>query len=97
MFAIGSTETKVHMNKVNLPKEFHLRRKDRKIYGTWVGESYLYLSDERNALRNKAGKNGMVYIMDIGKESTITVPSYLEHSKVIIQGNISVIELKFIL
>lgn len=97
MFAIGSTETTVQMNKVNLPKEFHLRRKDRKIYGVWVGENYLYLSDEENVLLGKAGRDGIIYTINIGVESTITVPSYLENSKVIIQGHISAIELKFIL
>lgn len=93
MFAIGQMETRVNMQKVYLPKEFNLKRKGRKIYGTWVGDHCMYLSDEEKILRGKAG---IVSLINIDSENKISVPGNLEQSRVLIRGCISVIELKFI-
>ena len=54
MFAIGTAEVKVSGTKLRVPKEYNLTKKDRKIYGLWLGERTLYLSDEKEPLRAKA-------------------------------------------
>ena len=94
MFAIGQVETKVDRRKVTLPKEYHLRRRNRKIYGVWIGDRELYLSDELRPLQQKAGINSSTFVVTIDQENRIVVPAYLEDSKVSIQGCITTIELK---
>lgn len=49
MFAIGEKTTEVNKSRVAMPVEYHLRK--RKIYGTWVGQDLLYISDEVGPLK----------------------------------------------
>lgn len=95
MFAIGEAETRVSFSKVSLPKEFNLRRKDRKIMGVWVGDYCLYLSDEFSALKAKADHVSKIIDITVNPDSQITVPPRLNQFHVKIQGCISTIELKF--
>lgn len=95
MFAIGSAEEKVTGTKLRIPKEYNLNKKDRKIYGVWVGEHTLYLSDEKEPLRSKAGKNGMIFDVKVHTESTIEVPRNLDGKTASITGRISSIKIQF--
>lgn len=95
MFAVGQKEEQVVMKKVSMPREFNLRKKGRKIYGAWIGDKYLYLSDEERVLRAKTGRAEDVHLMNIDTENRIAVPASLEHAKVMIRGCISTIELEF--
>lgn len=95
MFAIGSAEEKVTGTKLRIPKEYNLNKKDRKIYGVWVGDSTLYLSDEKEPLRSKAGKNGMIFDVKVHTESTIEVPKTLDGRTASITGRISSIKIQF--
>lgn len=95
MFAIGETKAKVVYSKLELPKEYNLKKKNRKIYGVWVGERLLYLSDEIKPLKAKAGHNGSVFEPNIDYAHRITVPSYLEQSVAYIRGCISTIQIEF--
>lgn len=95
MFAIGEAETKVAYSKVSLPKEYNLRKKDRKIMGVWVGDYCLYISDELSALKAKADHINKIVAITVNPDSQIPVPPRLNHFKVKIQGCISTIELKF--
>ena len=61
MFAIGTAEETVSGMKLRIPKEYNLNKKGRKIYGLWVGEDTLYLSDEMDPLRARAGRNGNIF------------------------------------
>ena len=90
MFAVGQTNAQVVRKKVSMPREFNLRKKGRKIYGAWVGDRCLYLSDEEKVLRAKAGREDQVKLMSVDR-----VPASLEHANVSIRGCISTIELQF--
>lgn len=96
MFVIGEAESAVYYSKLRLPKEYNLRKKDRKIYGTWIGEWILYLSDEKSPLKSKADRNGTIFHAMIDAESRIDVPSYLDERKAIIRGCITTIQIEFI-
>jgi hypothetical protein len=96
LFAIGEAESVVYYTKLRLPKEYNLRRKDRKIYGTWMGEWVLYLSDEITPLRAKSGKDGNIFEVNLDLESRMDVPRYLEDKRARIRGCISTIEIEFI-
>ncbi len=95
MFAIGSAEEKVTGTKLRIPKEYNLNKKGRKIYGFWLGEYTLYLSDEIGALRSKGGKSGNIYDVKVHTESTIEVPRSLGGMRATITGRISSIKIQF--
>jgi hypothetical protein len=95
MFAIGSAEEKVTGTKLRVPKEYNLNKKGRKIYGLWLGEFTLYLSDEREPLRAKGGKSGMIFDVKVHTESTIEVPRSLDGRTALITGRISAIKIQF--
>ena len=95
MFAVGQTNAQVVRKKVSMPREFNLRKKGRKIYGAWVGDRCLYLSDEEKVLRAKAGREDQVKLMSVDTENRIRVPASLEHANVSIRGCISTNELQF--
>ena len=95
MFAIGTSESTVSGTKLKVPKEYNLNKKDRKIYGLWIGEKTLYLSDEKEPLRSRAGKNGSIFDVKIHTESTIGVPRSLDGKKAVISGRISAIKIQF--
>ena len=96
MFAIGEVKSEVYGSKLRLPKEYNLKRKDRRIYGVWDGKWLLYLSDEIAPLKSKGGKNGMIFTPHIDSEYRIAVPAYLEKKESKIKGCISTIEIRFI-
>ncbi len=95
MFAVGQTSAQVVRKKVSMPREFNLRKKGRKIYGTWISDKCLYLSDEEKVLKAKAGSEEKVQPVNVDTENRITVPASLEHANVTIRGCISTIELAF--
>ena len=96
MFVIGESKSKVNVTKLELPREYNLRKKSRKIYGVWVGERFLYLSDDIDSIKAKAGKDGQVFEPYIDVTNRITVPSQLDSKKAIIRGCISSIEIEFV-
>lgn len=96
MFVIGESKSKVNVTKLELPKEYNLRKKNRKIYGVWIGERFLYISDEMDTIKTKAGKDGQVFEPYIDVTNRITVPSQLDSKKAIIRGCISAIEIEFL-
>lgn len=93
MFVIGETKGTVSLSKLCLPKEYHLRRK--KIYGLWVGERFLYLSDEHAVLKGKIEQDGTIFEPGIDTSSRIEVPYRLNNAEAIIRGCISFIEIEF--
>ncbi len=96
MFAIGTAEVKVSGTKLRVPKEYNLTKKDRKIYGLWLGERTLYLSDEKEPLRAKAsGKQSMSFVVKVHTESVIEVPKQLDGKWAVISGRISAIKIQF--
>ena len=44
MFAIGEAKSKVTNSKVIMPSEYRLKSKT--LFGVWVGDYLLYISDE---------------------------------------------------
>ncbi len=96
LFVIGESRNNVNVTKLELPKEYNLRKKNRKIYGVWVGDKFLYLSDELDSIKSKAGKDGQVFEPYIDVTNRITVPSQLDSKKAIIRGLISAIEIEFL-
>ena len=96
MFAIGTAEVKVSGTKLRVPKEYNLTKKDRKIYGLWLGERTLYLSDEKEPIRAKAsGKHSMIFDVKVHTESVIEVPKHLDGKWAVISGRISAIKIQF--
>lgn len=93
MFAIGQAKIEVDFSKLELPKEYRLTKK--KILGVWTGERTLYLSDEAEALKLKAGKNGELFEPNIDSSSRIHVPSSFHKKKATIKGCISTIKIEF--
>lgn len=96
MFAIGEAQSEVSGSRLRLPKEYNLRKKDRKIYGAWAGERELYLSDEEACLKPYARKDGTIFKADINAESCMEVPAYLEGRKVSVTGCITTIKVEFL-
>ncbi len=95
MFAIGSAEEMVSGTKLRLPKEYNLNKKGRKIYGLWVGDDTLYLSDELDPLRSRSGRNGNIFDVRVHLDSAIEVPRRLDGKKAVISGRISAIRIRF--
>lgn len=96
MFAIGTAKTKVSGTKLRIPKEYNLNKKGRKIYGLWVGEHTLYLSDEQEPLRSKAGgRPTSIFDVKVHTESIIEVPRNLSGKQALISGRISTIKIQF--
>lgn len=96
MFVIGETRATVNSSKLQLPKEYHLKCKNRKIYGVWVGNKLLYLSDEIKPLKAKSNRDGMIYEPYIDIESKLEVAATLEKKEAMITGCISTIEIRFL-
>ncbi|MDO5417481.1 MAG: hypothetical protein Q4F29_09805 [Lachnospiraceae bacterium] len=94
MFAIGTAEEVVCGTKLRVPKEYNLNKKNRKIYGLWVGNRTLYLSDEKEPLQVRGGRNG-IFDVKVHLESTIEVPRELDGKKAVINGRISAIKIEF--
>lgn len=95
MFAIGTAEETVSGMKLRIPKEYNLNKKGRKIYGLWVGEDTLYLSDEMDPLRARAGRNGNIFDVKVHLDSVIEVPQRLDGKRAVISGRISAIRIRF--
>lgn len=95
MFAVGEAKTTTYDSKLVIPKEFGLRRPGRKIYGVWVGDWILYLSDEINILEKKVQKKSFVFEMKIDSGSQIKLPEHLNKCEATLKGCISTIEIKF--
>ena len=95
MFAIGSAEEKVSGTKLRIPKEYHLNKKGRKIYGLWSGENTLYLSDEKEPLKARAGRTGTIFDVKVHLDSIIEVPQRLDGKTAEISGRISAIRVRF--
>ncbi|BBF41411.1 hypothetical protein lbkm_0085 [Lachnospiraceae bacterium KM106-2] len=93
MFAIGETKGIVHFSKLELPKEYHLRKK--KLTAVWIGKNVLYLSDEPDSLKRKAGKEGLFFDPDIDSLGRIEVPHTLEGKMAYVKGCISTIRITF--
>lgn len=91
MFAIGEKTTEVNKSRVAMPVEYHLRK--WKIYGTWVGQDLLYISDEVGPLKVKKG--GEIFTPHVDKRNMLHVPGRYEGRKVEIKGCITSIELNF--
>lgn len=92
MFAIGEAKSKVTNSKVNMPSEYRLKSKS--LYGVWVGDTLLYISDEKPPLKAKE-RDGMIFEPSIDVNNRLSVPSKLEDYEVKISGCISTIEISF--
>ena len=92
MFAIGEAKAKVTNAKVVMPGEYRLKNKT--LYGVWVGEHLLYISDEKLPLKAKE-KDGMIFEPSIDVNNRLSVPSKLENCEAKILGCISTIEISF--
>lgn len=92
MFAIGEARSKVTNSKVIMPSEYRLKSKT--LYGVWVGDTLLYISDEKPPLKAKE-RDGMIFEPSIDVNNRLSVPSKLEDYEVEISGCISTIEISF--
>lgn len=92
MFAIGEAKSKVTNSKVIMPSEYRLKSKT--LYGVWVGDTLLYISDEKPPLKAKE-RDGMIFEPSIDVNNRLSVPSKLEDYEVEISGCISTIEISF--
>lgn len=92
MFAIGEAKSKVMNAKVVMPSEYRLKSKT--LFGVWVGDYLLYISDEKPPLKAKE-KEGMIFEPSVDVNNRLSVPAKLEHCDVKIQGCISTIEICF--
>ena len=66
MFAIGTSETKVSGTKLKIPKEYNLNKKDRRIYGLWIG---VHTESVIEVPKNLDGKRAVIS----GRISTIKI------------------------
>jgi len=92
MFAIGEARSRVMNSKVIMPSEYRLKSKT--LYGVWVGDTLLYISDEKPPLKAKE-RDGMIFEPSIDVNNRLSVPSKLEDYEVQISGCISTIEVSF--
>jgi len=94
MFVIGEAKGKVSNGILELPKEYHLKRKD--LLGKWLGKYKLYLSDSAPSLRFATGDISPAISVYVDVEDRIVLPTIYENSHVEIKGCISTIEVTFI-
>lgn len=94
MFLIGEVKGKVSNGKLEMPKEFHLKRKD--LLGKWVGKNKLYLSDSARSLRFATGDSSPEISIYVDGEDRISLATIYENSRVEIKGCISTIEVTFV-
>ena len=92
MFAIGEAKSKVTNSKVMMPSEYRLKSKT--LYGVWVGDHLLYISDEKPPLKAKE-RERMIFEPYIDVNNRLSVPAKLENFDVQISGCISTIEICF--
>lgn len=92
MFAIGEAKSKVTNSKVIMPSEYRLKSKT--LFGVWVGDYLLYISDEKPPLKAKE-REGAIFEPSIDVNNRLSVPAKLEDCDVKIQGCISTIEICF--
>lgn len=95
MFAIGETTGVVQLSKLEMPREYNLKKKGRSIWGIWVKENELYISDEMESLRSKARNIKMISKIHLDSKNRMAVPSYLDGSEAEITGCISTIRIVF--
>ncbi|MGN0298775.1 MAG: hypothetical protein ACI4C1_06290 [Lachnospiraceae bacterium] len=95
MFAIGEAKGTVSLSKLEMPREYNLKRKGRQIFGVWAKENELYLSDEVEALRPRARNAKMITKMSLDSKNRISVPSYLDGTEAQITGCITTIQIVF--
>lgn len=93
MFLFGETTEKVINNKLSLPKEYHLRK--REILGKWKNDNTLYLSDSDKALNFIAGRDTKSFHVKVDVEDRIDLPKDFDNALVYIKGCISSVELVF--
>ncbi|HKL98692.1 MAG TPA: hypothetical protein VJZ06_02135 [Mobilitalea sp.] len=93
MFLIGEAKGKVSNGKLELPREYHLKK--REILGKWKGEGVLYLSDSEKSLNFIAGRETLCFMARIDSEDRIEMPHEYENASVEIKGCISTVELTF--
>jgi hypothetical protein len=94
MFLIGEAKGKVINGKLELPKEYHLKRKD--LLGKWLGNNKLYLSDSAHSLRFVTGDISPAISVYVDGEDRIGLPTMYENSLVEIKGCVSTVEVTFI-
>ncbi len=93
MFLIGETTGRVVNGKLELPKEYHLKKYD--ILGKWKGKDRLYLSDSEKSLNFIAGRESLSFQVKIDAENRIDLPREYEDVHVEIKGRISTVEIIF--
>lgn len=93
MFAIGETTATVANGRVTLPTAYRLKRK--RVLGKWKDENTLYLSDSDKSLNYIAGKEPVLFEVEVDADDRINISRSYENSLVKIQGCISTIELVF--
>ncbi|MHB8130304.1 MAG: hypothetical protein ACYDEX_15030 [Mobilitalea sp.] len=94
MFVIGKAKGKVSNGKLELPKEYHLKRKD--LLGKWSSKYTLYLSDSAPSLRFVTGDITPAIRIYVDSEDRIVLPDIYENSLVEIRGCVSTVEVTFI-
>jgi len=94
MFLVGEVKGKVSNGKLELPKEYHLKKKN--ILGKWLGKNKLYLSDSAHSLRFVTGDITPEISVYVDAEDRIVLPNIYENSLAEIKGCISTIEVTFI-
>lgn len=96
MFAIGEATGVVKLSKLEMPKEYNLKKRGRQIWGVWSKENELYISDEMEALKGKARNARMIIKVSLDSKNRISVPSYLDGCEANITGCITTIQITFI-
>ena len=92
MFAIGEAKSKVTNSKVVMPSEYRLKNKN--LYGVWVDDTLLYISDEKPPLKAKE-RGAVIFEPSNDVNNRLSVPAKLENFDVEISGCISTIEISF--
>lgn len=91
MFLIGETSCIISGGRIQLPKAYHLKKKD--LLCKWKNERTLLLSDNEGALKLASGISEPVEAIHVDSESRIFIGPEFNTHKAVIKGNISVIEI----
>lgn len=63
VFAIGGSTAVVSNGKLPMPVEYHLKKKT--LFGTWIGDELLFISDEEKCVKAKNGDRVCEVVVDV--------------------------------
>ncbi|MBR6003869.1 MAG: hypothetical protein IK068_04010 [Lachnospiraceae bacterium] len=87
VFAIGEATTLVRNGKIQMPTEYHLRKK--KLFGAWVEDNVLCISDEIKALK---ARQEAIFNANVDTNHNLHIDGTFNGCKAVITGCISTIQ-----